>query len=234
MLILLHQINAAHEILSDARLRADYDSAPSTPDSGPSTHFYNFDEADGFGAFGFAEDYVNGSFYTESNPHGRRNRSPRSGGFYSFYASSGHFAYQAEMERQAAEEKLRNQQRAEQRARERADQQERYEKAMAAKAALAEKKRQEELAEQRARDKAFQDELHQMEEIWKSNDATTPAEKRKWCLHSFFWPRQLGKSKYKCMRCEKKRGPSGFKCPHCGLLQCQACLDKFTTERAYA
>ncbi|TVY87842.1 Chaperone protein DnaJ [Lachnellula willkommii] len=64
------------------------------------------------------------------------------------------------------------------------------------------------------------------EKTWASLNATTPAEKQSSCLHSEFWPKEQQKKKFKCGACGQKRGPTGYKCPHCALISCQGCLSK--------
>jgi len=70
------------------------------------------------------------------------------------------------------------------------------------------------------------------EKIWANLNAKTSAEKRSACLHSEFWPKELQKKKFKCGACGQKRGPTGYKCPHCALLSCQGCLSTLNEKRA--
>jgi hypothetical protein len=69
------------------------------------------------------------------------------------------------------------------------------------------------------------------EKKWASLNATTPAEKQSTCLHSEFWPKEQQKKKFKCGACRQKRGPTGYKCPHCALLSCQGCLSALNEKR---
>ena len=69
------------------------------------------------------------------------------------------------------------------------------------------------------------------EKAWASLNATTPAEKQSTCLHSEFWPKEQQRKKFKCGSCGQKRGPTGYKCPHCALLSCQGCLSKLNEKR---
>lgn len=69
------------------------------------------------------------------------------------------------------------------------------------------------------------------EKRWSSLNATTEAEKQRTCLHSGFWPKEQQKRKFKCGSCGKKGGMMAYKCPHCSLLSCQLCLNKFNFKR---
>ena len=69
------------------------------------------------------------------------------------------------------------------------------------------------------------------EERWKSKNATTEAEKRTACLHSYFWPKEQYRKKIQCEKCGRRRGMTAYRCPHCALLACQVCLNTFNAER---
>ncbi|KAH9211399.1 DnaJ domain-containing protein [Leptodontidium sp. 2 PMI_412] len=201
----MQRINAAHEILSDTSLRAEYDSGPSTPESGSSSYF-NTDE-NGY-RWGFEDPFANEFPWSRSD-----------GQQYGYNHSQN-----PEMDRMAAEEELRKQRRAEWEAK--------WAKEQAEKAAREEKKKKEEATQQAMKETLAKDEKDVQEQIWKSNGAVTAAEKRASCLHSHFWPRHQGKSKYKCMGCNQKRGPTGFRCPHCEVIHCQSCLNAFNAKRS--
>ncbi|KAK0125671.1 hypothetical protein ONS96_009504 [Cadophora gregata f. sp. sojae] len=159
-------------------------------------------------------------FYTEQDPRAGASTCFRHREEEEAAAYDAHMKKVAEQEEQ---EKVRKQRRAEQQAK--------REKERAEKAAREEKKKAEEIAKQEANEKTASDEKDRQEKIWKDNNANTAEEKRATCLHASFWPKHQGKSKYKCMGCNQKRGPTGFKCPHCELLQCQACLNNFNKNR---
>ncbi|KAL5328741.1 hypothetical protein ACEPPN_002244 [Leptodophora sp. 'Broadleaf-Isolate-01'] len=228
----MQRINAAHEILSDTSLRAEYDSGPSTPESGSSSYFntgengYRWDFEDPF-ANEFPWSRSDGQQYGYNHSQNRGNRHQS---FYTFFNGGGHarnqyqYYYAAEMDRMAAEEELRKQRRAEWEAK--------WAKEQAEKAAREEKKKKEEATQQAMKETLAKDEKDVQEQIWKSNGAVTAAEKRASCLHSHFWPRHQGKSKYKCIGCNQKRGPTGFRCPHCEVIHCQSCLNAFNAKRS--
>tara|TARA_R110002060_G_scaffold26196_9_gene35715 strand:+ start:496 stop:1152 length:657 start_codon:yes stop_codon:yes gene_type:complete len=218
--------------LSDIRLRAQYDSGPSSPESRFSS-FYEDDE-DGY-SHGFAtpEDFMNSFFgaqyearYHNGHYHYQDEYCPGTDPYSAYFGrreEQAAAAFEAHIAKEAEAEKARQKIRAEQQAK--------IEKQQAEKAAREEKKKAEEAAKQEAREKAASDEKEQQELIWKEKNAITAEEKRATCLHASFWPKHQGKAKYKCMGCNQKRGPTGFKCPHCELLQCQKCLTAFNAKK---
>lgn len=72
------------------------------------------------------------------------------------------------------------------------------------------------------------------EKTWAELNATTLAKKQSSCLHSEFWAREQQTKKFKCGCCGQKRGPTGYKCPHCSLLSCQGCLATLNKKRTAA
>lgn len=70
-----------------------------------------------------------------------------------------------------------------------------------------------------------------MERIWFAEKANTQEEKQELCLHTKFWAKEKSQKKFKCTTCGQKRGMVGHRCPHCDLLVCQVCLNKFNERR---
>jgi hypothetical protein len=77
-------------------------------------------------------------------------------------------------------------------------------------------------------------ERKEQEEMWMEAKAVTVAEKQDSCPHSNLWNKGQEKRKYKCGNCGQKRGPTGFKCPHCVLLACQTCVEKLRNRKSNA
>ncbi|KAG4438366.1 hypothetical protein IFR05_006128 [Cadophora sp. M221] len=228
----MQRINAAYDILSDTNLRAEYDSGPSTPESGSASYFNNSANAYGY-PYDFEDAFSHEFFWSryDGQQYGHSHSQNRGYGHhasYTFFQGGGYagnqYHYAAEMDRMAADEELRKQRRAEHEAK--------WAKGQAEKTAREAKKKQEEATQQARKETLEKDEKEIQEQIWKSAGAVTTAEKRASCLHSHFWPRHQGKSKYKCMGCNQKRGPTGFKCPHCELVHCQSCLNDFNAQRS--
>ncbi|KAH7342508.1 DnaJ domain-containing protein [Rhexocercosporidium sp. MPI-PUGE-AT-0058] len=209
----MQRINAAHEILSDTNLRAQYDSCPSTPESGSSS-YYSYPYAGNAYRYDFEDEFMQ-QFFSQSD------------GYHYDHTHS----QNPDMDRMAAEDAIRMQHRAEQQAKYAREQAEKWSKEQDEKAARAKQKKQDEALSQALKEARARDEKERQQQFWNSIGAVTAAEKRASCLHSNFWPRHQGKSKYKCMGCFQKRGPTGFKCPHCELLQCQSCLNAFQAQQ---
>lgn len=130
----------------------------------------------------------------------------------------------AEMEREFDEENRKCEERRQQHMREsrrHADEHAAEQAALKARE-LAEQKREEE-AKKFAEEKAAEERQH---ERWATDGITTEAEKKKTCHHDTFWRKIPQKKKFKCRECNKKRGMTGFKCPHCALLACQLCQNE--------
>ncbi|KAI0125348.1 DnaJ domain-containing protein [Xylariales sp. AK1849] len=74
-------------------------------------------------------------------------------------------------------------------------------------------------------------EKKKQEAFWEKAKAVTPKEKQETCVHVSFWPKIPGKQKFNCQGCGLKRGPTGFKCPHCGIMVCQGCQIKSSEKK---
>ncbi|KAI9049019.1 hypothetical protein LZ554_006868 [Drepanopeziza brunnea f. sp. 'monogermtubi'] len=223
----MQKINAAYEILKNQELRANYDrQTPNTRYPVNSDQDQSGDENDDWEGYYYEQeergDYFDG-FRFEGFPFGEHEF-----GFDRRSARNRRDAARAELITKMKEmaeavkraEELRVQARKERIMRE------------AEVKAQAEQKEQEQKLAAEEKEKRLRKEKSGQEAIWKANNATTPALKRKSCLHSEFWPRQQMKGKFQCMGCLQKRGPVGFKCPYCSSLQCQSCLDDFRVKRA--
>lgn len=83
----------------------------------------------------------------------------------------------------------------------------------------------------------MKEEKIRQEKIWEEFGATTTSLKQKSCDHTDVWPKEQSKKKgekIKCESCAKRRGTIGFKCPHCDMVACQVCLNKFAINRTKA
>lgn len=171
--------------------------------------------------------FFNAQYSSRHHFHFHTEHDPRTDPFFTSFRrreEQAAAAFEAHMAKLAEQEKIQKKHRAEQQAR--------LAKQQAEKAAREEKKKAEEAAKQAAKEKTANNEKERQEQIWEEKNATTAAEKRATCLHVSFWPKHQGKAKYKCMVCNQKRGPAGFKCPHCELLQCQKCLVALNAKRS--
>lgn len=237
------QINTAYGILSNATLRADYDSPSSSPSSHGHGHSHFWDDEDDDDDIYFTEgdeeyetyEDFRRQFFTDG-PSPFRNFGGGGGGFFfpgGGFTDRGYSRGPTEEEiREMAEERAREMEGAR---REKAEMRKQYkaqrDKEMTERRATLARKKMEDERKARAKEDRDKNEKKRQLELWKSVKATTAAEKRASCLHTEFWPRQQMKNKFKCMGCSQQRGPAAFKCPYCSTLNCQACLNEFTEKR---
>ncbi len=96
-------------------------------------------------------------------------------------------------------------------------------------AKVAAKKAEEEQAA-KAEAERLQMERTAIQKIWEENQATALEDRRAYCTHSSFWPKETFKKKAKCGACGQKRGIVMYTCPHCTLQACQLCLNDFNKK----
>jgi curved DNA-binding protein CbpA len=226
----LTKIQAAYETLSDPAKRARYDSLTSgasrtntqtssafhRTSSTDSNNEWYFDDDDnsnsGFGPGFF--DFPFEAFFRRSRFSDRsRPRSPPS-----YEEMKSFFAEQEAEERTYRDELL-------------ADYRAKREEMEIQRLTKVEAKRAKEDAKREAFDKREKNERAAQEKLWEELHPANETERQETCLHSEFWSKIQQKKKFKCGTCGQKRGMVSYKCPHCALLACQVCVNKFSERR---
>ncbi|TVY38855.1 Chaperone protein DnaJ [Lachnellula occidentalis] len=221
------QIQEAYETLSDPAKRSRHDTHSRRPQGNPYSSYpspYDSDDDDCYGYYEEEED-----IFGEVMEEFMRERFDRSRpGFSSHGPPPGYRERDTmspeEYEIMKQERKLAEAREAEYRAFRTQEYMDRVDAARAKTEAKVQAKKVEEEKKHMSQEQREKAERVLQEKAWASLNATTPAEKQSSCLHSDFWPKEQQKKKFKCGACGQKRGPTGYKCPHCALLSCQGCL----------
>jgi len=187
---------------------------------------YNDDDDDEDDGMTF-EEFMQGRF-------GRGYQGFSSGGFPDFFRS-GNFGFYVPREMSPEEIRRRRKEREADEARRMEFLREQTRLRMMQQEMLAKAREAEKMAEEKKR--AMEKERREKEErvrneaIWASAQATTQDEKQALCFHSENWAKEKFQKKVKCEACGQKRGMVGHRCPHCSLLACQVCVNKFNEIR---
>jgi hypothetical protein len=253
----MQQIQASYQTLSDPATRGRYDSRNSSRTStasGGSRHSSRedrgYDSADEF------DPDLNGWSY--SRPGGGGSGYGNFSGFASFAGfddfidfARRHFyddydrngpGWEAErrreerLAREAAARQEREKELRELREQEEARRKEK-EEAEAKKKAMKEFDRKFKEEEQIKSDNKRKVELARQQRIWAAHNAATTEKQQRFCDHADFWDKVQCENKgekIKCGNCTKRRGMTGFECPHCELIVCQVCLNTLTNKRKKA
>ncbi|KAN0112566.1 DnaJ domain containing protein [Hyaloscypha variabilis] len=236
------KIQTAYETLSDPRARAIYDARSSRSTTLLSSGRSPFDSEDDnddddedadfdddFDAEKTFADFMRGQF-GRGGPPGYSSQGYSGFGPFFHNGNFGFYSHRMDPEemRKRAEEREKAKEASRKRManeiRQRMEREEALAKARK-EAKMAEEKQR--MTEKEGREMA---ERAKNEKIWIAEQAITQEEKQRLCLHSEVWSEKFPK-KVKCEACGQKRGIVGYRCPHCALLACQVCLNKFNEAR---
>ncbi|TVY29870.1 DnAJ-like protein [Lachnellula hyalina] len=232
------QIQEAYETLSNPAKRSSHDNPSRRPQGNPYSSYPSPYDSDDDKGYGYDEEDVIDELMEEFLRTRFSCSRPEFHGFGSYGPPPGYEGLDgmSEEEYQILKEEMKEERRwtearhSEDRKFRMQEYMDRVEAARAKTEAKAQAKKAEEEKKHMSQEQREKTERVLQEKTWTSLNATTPAEKQSSCLHSKFWPKEQQKKKFKCAACGQKRGPTGYKCPHCAFLSCQGCLSKMNEK----